>query len=367
MARFMLALLGGGRLGEVAVVSPASAQAFRAPILAAPRGINGWAHGFMIEDLGGRRGFGHAGATLAFRANLAVVPELGLGVFVAANTYSGEPLVRDLPRALVREFYGAPAPVPATGSDELAREPGRFAGHYLSTRRAYGGLQGFVARLRDGADVGVTAEGRLTTRTSRGSAVWLSEGSPAEGRFASLAGDERLAFRMRDGRADAFAPADGTELFERISFWRSPQALRLVAALAGAAAVLTLAGAALRNRRELRENPVQSRAGLIQNLQGGLWLLGMALFAAWLVRARDPAALVFGWPHPLLIVASACALVAAALTVTTIVALPSVWRGGRRVDSWPVLRRAAFTVTVAVYAVFAVLLIRAGALAPWSG
>jgi hypothetical protein len=68
-----------------------------------------------------------------------------------------------------------------------------------------------------------------------------------------------------------------------------------------------------------------------------------------------------------LITASACALVAAALTVTTLVALPAVWRGGRRVDSWPIQRRAAFTVTVIVYAVFSYLLIQAGALSPWSG
>ena len=69
---------------------------------------------------------------------------------------------------------------------------------------------------------------------------------------------------------------------------------------------------------------------------------------------------------PLLVTASACALVAAVLTITTLFALPAVWRGGRRVDSWPILRRCAFTLTLLIYATFAVLLARAGALSPWS-
>lgn len=123
----------------------------------------------------------------------------------------------------------------------------------------------------------------------------------------------------------------------------------------------------LRNPRELRENPVQSRASLIQNIQAGLWIASFTAFAGWGVQALgDPARLVLDWPGPLLVTASACALVAGVLTVATIFALPAVWRGGRRVDSWPIARRFAFTVTVAIYAVFAVLLAQAGALSPWT-
>jgi hypothetical protein len=57
--------------------------------------------------------------------------------------------------------------------------------------------------------------------------------------------------------------------------------------------------------------------------------------------------------------------VAAALTVATLVALPAVWRGGRRVDSWSPLRKAAFSLTTLVYAAFSVVLFIWGALSPW--
>ena len=369
MARYMLALLGGGQLGEATIFSASTAQAFRTPILATPPGVNGWAHGFMVEPMpGGRVGYGHPGATLSFMSNMVTAPELNLGVFVAANTASGAGLAQDLPQAVVREFYAAPTPFPRPGSSDLVDAAQRFAGQYLSTRRAYGGLEGFVGRLTGAAQVRVTPEGRLLTTQASGPKAWVPDGPLEQGRFVAADGDDRLVFQMNDGQAVSFRTDDGVQQFERTPFWRSLGALGLMAALTAGAAVVGLAGAMLRSRREQRENQIQNRAALVQNLQAGLWLIALASFGVWGAKTLyDPARLVLGWPGPLLVTASACALVAAALTATTLVALPAVWRGGRRVDSWPILRRAAFTVTVAIYLAFSILLARAGGLAPWSG
>jgi hypothetical protein len=299
-------------------------------------------------------------------SNMVTAPSLNLGVFVAANTDTGSTLVRELPAAIVRQFFTAPQPFPRAGSPALAAAPERFAGRYLSTRRAYGGLEGFAGRLAGDARVRVTPEGRLVTTDGGVDKVWVPEGDPAEGRFIALAGDEHLAFTMHDGHATGFMTAANVQRFERTPAWRSPGALGLVAGLAAGAAIVSLVGAAVRNRRELRESQAQSRASLLQNLQAGLWLIAMACFGAWGAGVMaDPARLVFGWPGPLLISASACALVAALLTLPTVLALPAVWRGGRRVDTWPVLRRTAFTVTVGIYLTFSILLAQSGALSPW--
>lgn len=369
MARYMLTLLGGGQLGGVTLYGPRTAQAFRTPILPSPPGINGWAHGFIVEALpGGRTGYGHAGATLSFTSNMVTAPELDLGIFVATNTASGAILAMELPQAVVREFYAAARPFPRAGSPELIQEAQRFAGPYLSTRRAYGGLEGFIGQLTGAVQVRVTPEGRLVTTGGGPPKVWVPDGPVADGRFIAVDGEERLAFRMVDGQAVSYVYGPRVAQFERTSFWRSPGALGLLAGLTAGAAVVGLGGAMVRGRRELRENQVQNRASLVQNLQAGLWLISMATFGVWGAKAlADPARLVFRWPGPLLVTASACALVAAALTATTLAALPAVWRGGRRVDSWPILRRAAFTLTVAIYLAFSILLARSGALAPWSG
>jgi CubicO group peptidase (beta-lactamase class C family) len=366
MARYMLALLGDGRTPAATLYGPATAAAFRSPILPRPPGINGWAHGFMVETLpGGRTGYGHTGETLAFSANMLTVPSLGLGVFVAANTASGRDLVQALPGLLTQAFYGPDPGPPPPPSPALAGRPALFAGHYLPTRRAYSGLEGFVDRLTGGAEVRVTRAGRLTLRDMGGVRVWAAQGDPRLGRFASLEDDEALVFWIDRGRAEAFETRDGLQRYERIPFWRSAKALRITAGAAAVAAAASLIGALRRSRRELRETPVQSRGGLVQNLQAGLWLGAIALFGLWHLRAGDIARLTFDWPGPLLVTASACALVASVLTFATLAALPAIWRGGRRVNSWPIPRRLAYSVTVLVYAAFAVLLFLAGALAPW--
>jgi CubicO group peptidase (beta-lactamase class C family) len=368
MARYMLTLLGGGQLNGITIYGPRTAQAFRTPMRRTPPGINGWAHGLMIYDLpGGYKGYGHGGDTLFFHSNMVTVPQLNLGIFISTNTETGGALAGRFPDRVVRQFYAAPVTFPRAGDPALTHDNHGFAGYYLGSRRAYSGLEGFVDSLIGGVTVSITPEGRLATTTRDGTRTWVPEGDIADGRFIATDSDQRLAFVMRDGRARAFLPSFGAVLNERASFWRHPSLLATLTALAAAAAIATFVGILLRNRREFRENQVQSRAALIQNIQAGLWLLAMALFALWASKTGDVSQIMYRWPGALLITASACAFVAGFLTIATLVALPAIWRGGRRVDSWTHLRKAFFTVTVAVYAVFAVTLWMWGALTPWSG
>jgi len=368
MARYMLMQLGNGQFGGAAIYGPRAAEAFRTPIRKVPPGINGWAHGFGVRALpGGHTGYGHDGGTLSFFSEMVVIPDLNLGVFISTNTDTGGALSGALPSAIVREFYAAPHIYPRPGSPELAPVAAAYKGYYLSTRRPYSGLEGFVMAFRAGASVGATADGRLLVSDPGGVSSYVPEGPVGEGRFIGVSDESRLAFALVDGRAVNFIGSSGSALFQRASFWRTPSTLIALAVLAALAAVATLAGVALRNRREFRENQVQSRAGLVQNSQAVLWLASMGLLALWLSKSGDVAQIMYRWPGVLMITASACALVAAGLTVTTIVALPAIWRGGRRVDSWSPLRKAFFTLTVAVYSTFSVVLGMWGALSPWSG
>ena len=367
MARYMLMQLGGGQYGGATVYGAQAAQAFREPLRKTPTGINGWAHGFMVSDLsGGHRGYGHGGATLSFMSNMVIAPDLGLGVFIATNTDTGRPLVERLPDRLVQYFYAAPQIFPRPGSPDLAEHRSDFAGYYLSTRRAYSGLEGFLAQLRGGLRVDVTGDGRLITDDGDETHTWVPEGRLEEARFIATQGVGRVAFDMVDGRATDLRTASGTQLFERAPVWKQPAALEWLAGLTAAAALATLGGVAVRNRREFRENQVQTRASLVQNIQAVLWLLALALFGLWASKTGDIAQVMYRWPGALLVIASASALVAAVLTVITLLALPAISRGGRRVDSWSNPRKAYFSVTVLIYAAFSVVLALWGALSPWS-
>lgn len=368
MSRYMLMMLGGGQLNGVAVYGPRAATAFRTPLRRTPPGVNGWAHGLQVKALpGGYMGYGHGGATLSFMSDLTVAPQLGLGVFISTNTETGQPLAARFANQVVSHFYAAPMTFPRQGSPEIAAERGVYAGHYLTSRRAYGGLEGFISRLISGSTVNVTADGRLIVAELNRVRTFAPDDSDTPGRFIADQGSEHLAFALRDGQALAYQDSSGAALIQRAPFWAAPALLLTFAGLTLVAAVATLGGLILRNRREFRQNGGQSRASLWQNIQAGLWLIAFILFGVWVAGTGDIAEVMYRWPGPLLITASACALVAAALTLATLIALPAIWQGGRRVDSWTPFRKMGFTLTVLIYTGFSVLLGLWGALSPWSG
>jgi hypothetical protein len=298
-----------------------------------------------------------------------VVPQLNLGVFISTNTESGSGLSGRLAPAVVGRFYARPEALPRPGSPALAAQAALYDGYYLGTRRAYSGLEGFVMRVaRAGLAAKVTPDGRLVLSDMTGASAWVPDGPPEAGRFIAPQDESRLVFLMKDGRAAGFLPGYGSVYYERVSDGQTPSRLGWLAALTVAAALATLLGLIVRSRREARQSGIQARASLVQNIQAGLWLAAIGMFAMFVSSATaDVAPVMYGWPSPTIVLASACALVASALTLLTVAALPAVWSGGRRVDSWTYLRKAAFTLTVAIYLAFAVMLGSWGALSPWSG
>jgi CubicO group peptidase (beta-lactamase class C family) len=367
MARYMLLILGGGQLDGVSLYGPETARGFRTPQQAPPAaGMSGFDHGFSDFNLpGGFRGQGHDGDTLWFHSTLVTVPELRLGVFVATNTDTGLALAHSLPARIVERFYATPQPTQRPGSQALIDEAGVYEGTYLTDRRPYAGLEQFVDLLIGQAQVEVTPGGRLAIAGPDGVRAWVPDGP--HGRFVEALGPQVSAFQIEDGQAVRWFDPSGTAVFERIGPLRQVRTLGLAAALAALASVATLAGLFTRDRRESRQTPTQGRAGRLQAAIAALWLVAMAALAGFAVEARDVSYVMYDWPGPLMLVASACALVAALFTALTVVMAPAVWRGGRRVDSWTAWRKLRFTLSTLIFAGFSALLAWWGLLEPWSG
>jgi CubicO group peptidase (beta-lactamase class C family) len=367
MARYMLMLLGDGTSDGVTIYGPRAARAFESPLRQTPAGINGWAHGFMIFSLPGElQGYGHFGDTLAFHTALVVVPALDLGIFVTTNSEAGGRLAAALPEAVVAHVQGDAEAFPRPGSRALWAMRSAFEGGYLGTRRAHGGLEGFIGVIANANHVDVTPDGRLLVAEGGERRAFVPEDDPASGRFVSTTGERRILFQMEAGRAVAFRDGHNLFTFRRAEFLQRTDLLAGLAVLTGFAALATFIGFALRNRRDLRQNQIQARASMVQTLQAGLWLVSLTCFALFGARAADVASIMYGWPGSLLVTASACALVASILHVLVAASLPAVWSGGRRVDSWPVIRKLAFTTTAGIYFAFTVVLALNGALEPWS-
>jgi CubicO group peptidase (beta-lactamase class C family) len=133
MARFIQAMLGGGRLGNARILTPASVATLWRNSFANAPGLPGMAHGFMVAREAGPRMVGHGGNTGDFHSYLLLVPGAKLGFYVSYTGGQGSYGARtELSDAIVgRLFPQAPAPRYA-GS-----EPSPPLGTYRMNRRDY--------------------------------------------------------------------------------------------------------------------------------------------------------------------------------------------------------------------------------------
>jgi CubicO group peptidase (beta-lactamase class C family) len=364
MARYMMLLLNNGTLDGKTVFSPKTAQAFRTSMYRPAPEAAGWNAGFQEIALpGARRGFGHGGDTLYFHSNMVLAPDLGLGIFISVNTESGGNLPATLPATIVEHFYASAPAVPADSA--ITYDQARaYEGEYLTTRRAYGGLEGFTNRIIRRAIIRATPDGRLSV--IEGGVTTLFNGTERPGVFRAVDGAQTLVFDPNGDKPSRFYATRGFATYERVGFFRSAGLLAWAAVLTGLASLATILGVFVRNRREARQTPVQARASQMQIMQSVLWLVSAGCFGMFALRAADESAVFFGWPSGWLLTGSACALVASVLAVLTMGALPMVWRGGRRVDSWSGWRKVAFTYSALLFVLLSVLLGAWGYLLPWS-
>ena len=195
--------------------------------------------------------------------------------------------------------------------------------------------------------------------------AWVPGSAP--GQFVRIDGPQTSAFKIVDGRAVRWYAPSGVVAYDRVDPLHRLPTLALGAALTALASIAAIVGLFTRDRREFRQTPMQARAGQVQTTIAVLWLLSIGLFGVFAARASDLSYVMYAWPTPYLLIASACALVAAILTGFTLLMAPAVWRGGRRVDSWNAWRKLRFTLSTLVFTGFSVLLALWGALEPWSG
>lgn len=83
MARFMLAMLGGGALDGKRILKPESVALLESNSAANTPDQPGMAHGFMVAREAGPRLVGHGGNTADFHSYLLLAPQAGFGFFVS--------------------------------------------------------------------------------------------------------------------------------------------------------------------------------------------------------------------------------------------------------------------------------------------
>lgn len=163
MARFMMAMMGGGALGKARILKPESVKLLMADSFANAPGLPGMAHGFFVVREKGPRMVGHGGNTGDFHSNMILAPEAGLGFFVSETGGQGSYLGRtELTEALIgRLFPVAPAKRVAAPAGEKLPLGGYRVNRRDYSRPASPDRDTKVAAAGPNA-ITVTSEGRTT-------------------------------------------------------------------------------------------------------------------------------------------------------------------------------------------------------------
>ncbi len=290
MARFMLAHLNNGQLGDVQILKKETAELMHAQAFAATPPVPGMALGFYHEDRNGHVIVGHAGDTETFHTDLHLFLNDGTGLFVSFNSLGKDGGAHFARTLLFREFtdryYPAPdqppPPVPASAKSDAAL----VAGTYVGSRRSDTNFLHLFALLGE-TSISANDDGSLTF-----SDPLLPGVAPAHWQeiapfvWRKTGGADLLAAVVKDGRVTTVG-AQGLpfEVFQPATGAYAPWNMTLLevslAVLAVAAVLWPLTALARRHYRAPFRHTGLS-AGLYRAVRLAAWV-DVLLVVGWLV------------------------------------------------------------------------------------
>jgi CubicO group peptidase (beta-lactamase class C family) len=321
MARFMIAHLQQGGMGDARILKPETARAMHARLFSPHPAVSGSALGFYETYVNGRRVIGHGGDTNYFHSELALLEKEGIGFFASVNTGGQAALVpRHFLRAFMNHYF--PARLPAVKPpDDFGARAGKYAGRYRALRHSYTRFEK-VFGLLGGATVAPSGKNTLVIPDLFGHSAQYVEVAPAV--FREVGGDGTVAFIENDGGQVvgmvgqfAFIP------FYKLRWYESPP---FHFALLGLSLLLFLIAlvSALRHWKSDKAGPPAARwarrnLGLLGALNLAFLVALVSVFAAGL---ND---IAFATPKGLYAVLT-LPLISLALTALAVVLAVRVWR-----------------------------------------
>lgn len=106
MARFMLAVLNGGKLGSARILKPESVRLLQSNSFANTRHLPGMAHGLMVVRDTSPRLLGHGGAVEGFKSSMILAPQARLGFYISVTGGTDSAKARtELSQALIGRLF----------------------------------------------------------------------------------------------------------------------------------------------------------------------------------------------------------------------------------------------------------------------
>lgn len=138
MARFMIAHLQDGAYQGARILTAETTRLMHSQHFTQDQRLKGWAHGFMELRMHNPRMIGHGGDSTYFHSQMVLVPEAGLGFFVANNTGADDKeMVENVLGAFIDHYFPL-AVTPPTPLANSTTDLTSLEGSYASAQASYG-------------------------------------------------------------------------------------------------------------------------------------------------------------------------------------------------------------------------------------
>lgn len=352
MAQWMLVHLGRGAYNGVTLMSPQShdlmwRRAFDDRLFGADV-----AHGFMTKTYKGYAVYGHGGATAAFYSNMALVPELGIGVFVSQNATTDRKLVGQLPDLIIARLAG---PVrDETAPDGFTKEKAaEYAGTYLNNRRSFTQFEKLFAATAL-ANVAPAEEGGLLVTTQTG-AVRFEPVSGARDTFQDEYGNRIVFGRNEKGAVTHSTGPLGVHSGDKVGLVGNPNTLAAALGLAGLFSFTTWLGAWRRQGRAVAHGPMGVKLNMFALAAATAFLVFDGVFVAAIIKLSSISASEFSaYPFPVIGLLRIVAYGVFGFAALSVFSLAPAWaRSGWGL--WRKLHHTFFALSLALLAVMLVV------------
>jgi CubicO group peptidase (beta-lactamase class C family) len=221
MARFMLAHLGMGAVGEARILAEETSRMMQSRQHGHDPRLPGWCYGFYEGRENGLRTIEHGGAWRGFGTELLLIPEFGAGLFVSTNLEYARGFFRTLRRQFFDRYYpGEAGPRLSSALPGAAARAAALGGSYLSTRRVRDSILKVGDFMFGIYRVSAAPDGALVIRTAGGEPPRRMVEVEA-GLFREIDGEEMVTFRTAgDGRVTHLLM--GGAALERMDWRRDP-------------------------------------------------------------------------------------------------------------------------------------------------
>ncbi len=243
LARFMLAHLQGGQLGDARILSSETTRLMHSRLFALDDNASGVCYGFLDTSTNGHRILWHAGDTQYFHSNLHLIPDANVGFFISYNSLGKAEVT---PRTIVWEAFldrYFPYMPPDTPTLNSAKQDAQaVSGTYIFSLRSetsFFKVFGLIGEATVSANKDETIEVSFLT-DSRGKPKRWREVAPLQ--FREVGGQETIVFKRDRTKTGSMEMLFSFPVFtlQRVGFWENKTILLPVVGISLLIMFLTL-------------------------------------------------------------------------------------------------------------------------------